>query len=156
MAAEEFKRRLTAILSADVEGYSRLLCWPMCLFTTLQKSQYYPRSGLYKIHETATRWKFLIRSLGISFGNTVYRLILISGFQYFFLDICNWIIWRYNENIVNIHLGSYKNTSVPFTIELGKRNSRSQNSTFGMNSYRNVSCQFILFLQQIRQSIMCW
>ena len=25
MAAEEFKRRLTAILSADVEGYSRLI-----------------------------------------------------------------------------------------------------------------------------------
>ena len=25
MAAEEFKRRLTAILSADVEGYSRLM-----------------------------------------------------------------------------------------------------------------------------------
>jgi adenylate cyclase len=25
MSAEEFKRRLTAILSADVEGYSRLM-----------------------------------------------------------------------------------------------------------------------------------
>jgi len=40
------------------------------------------RSGLCQIHKAAVSWKLLIRVLGIFFGNTVSRLILISEFQH--------------------------------------------------------------------------